>query len=281
MRRTKGVLSILLLMVTGTVFAAGPHRLADKQLDTITAGTNVSNLTLQNQTQQNVNTLNLVNASDSDIANGINVWNGGTSNANGPNTVSQTNTITQHSNAAGSAAGTINLQDNAEQSASAVNVVNAIGSVVGNGVNVSATPDLGPNFSLIQSNVITHLGAITAGTNVSTLTLQNQTQQNVSTLNLISAIGSDVANGINVWNGGTDFDNGPNTVTQSNTITQSSLGSSYAAGTINLLGTAQQSASALNIVNAIGSVVGNGVNVSSTPSLGPNFNLVQSNIITH
>ena len=77
-----------------------PHRLADKQLDRITAGdsdagnsgedlggaivasgseamlTNSAGITLEDGTQQGAQALNLVNSSQSRVANGVNVWDG-------------------------------------------------------------------------------------------------------------------------------------------------------------------------------------------------------------
>ena len=48
---------------------------------------------------------------------------------------------------------------------------------------------------------------------------------------------------------------------------------------VSLSGTTQQNARAMNLVNAAGSLVGNGVNVSRTPTVGPSLHLDQDNTV--
>jgi hypothetical protein len=48
---------------------------------------------------------------------------------------------------------------------------------------------------------------------------------------------------------------------------------------VSLSGTSQQNASALNLINASGSLLANAVNVSRTPTVGPNLALSQVNIV--
>ncbi len=96
--------------------AKKPHRLADSQLDRITAGdsgqdlggtivaagsqatvTNTGGLTLEDAAQQGAQALNLVNSSQSRVANGVNVWDGQLASQNGATTlnVNQDNKVFQ------------------------------------------------------------------------------------------------------------------------------------------------------------------------------------------
>lgn len=131
--------------------------------------------------------VDIVNSADSTVANGVNTWAGKNMN-NG--TVTQTNTITQTgvpcdcgtpgadvgvtqtkdevetdsasanaialdgSTATDKTEESVDLSGSAEANANAVNIVNAAGSIVGNGVNVASSTNMN-NVTLIQANVIT------------------------------------------------------------------------------------------------------------------------------
>ena len=117
----------VLLSSAGTAYAQEhgkakrPHRLADSQLDRITAGdsdagssgqdlggaivaagseatiTNSGAVTLEDSTQKGAQALNLVNSSQSRVANGVNVWDGRLDTQNGATTlnVNQDNKVFQ------------------------------------------------------------------------------------------------------------------------------------------------------------------------------------------
>lgn len=117
---------VVLFSCTGIAFAQDhgkakkPHRLADRQLDRITAGdsnagdsqdlggavvaagsqatiTNSGGVTLEDTTQQGAQALNLVNSSQSKVANGVNVWDGRLDTQNGATelNVNQNNQVFQ------------------------------------------------------------------------------------------------------------------------------------------------------------------------------------------
>jgi len=118
---------VVLLSCGSTAFAQEhgktkkPHRLADRQLDQITAGdsdagssaqdlggaivaagseatiTGSGAVTLEDSTQKGAQALNLVNASQSRVANGVNVWDGRLDTQNGATTlnVNQDNKVFQ------------------------------------------------------------------------------------------------------------------------------------------------------------------------------------------
>jgi hypothetical protein len=118
---------VVLLSCGSTAFAQEhgktkkPHRLADRQLDGITAGdsnagssgqdlggaivaagsvatiTNSGAVTLEDSTQKGAQVLNLVNSSQSRVANGVNVWDGRLDTQNGATTlnVNQDNKVFQ------------------------------------------------------------------------------------------------------------------------------------------------------------------------------------------
>jgi hypothetical protein len=118
---------VVLLSCGSTAFAQEhgktkkPHRLADRQLDRITAGdsgagsssedlggaivaagsqatiTNSGAVTLEDSTQKGAQALNLVNSSQSRVANGVNVWDGRLDTQNGATTlnVNQDNKVFQ------------------------------------------------------------------------------------------------------------------------------------------------------------------------------------------
>lgn len=68
---------------------------------------------------------------------------------------------------------------------------------------------------------------------------------------------------------------GQNIAVDKSTITSNNVGS------LSLAGSAESSASGVNIVNAVGSMVGNGVNISYTPNVfSTGLNLTQTNTIT-
>lgn len=161
----------------------------------------------------------------------------------------------------------VELSGSALNGASAVNIVNAANSTVGNGVNVwsGTTPDSssGVNSSsqdgggksgiatVLQTNTITQTGVPcdcgTSGTVIAATATKDETEADVASGNAIALDGS----------------------TASNKLEQS----------VDLSGSAEANAKAVNIVNAVGSLVANGVNVASSGPL-VSLTLTQVNVIT-
>lgn len=152
-------------------------------------------------------------------------------------------------------------------------------------------------------------------TNSSAVVLAGSAQSGASSINIVDAANSTVANGANTWSGDSLHDadveqanamrqtgvpcdcSGPGSVraaTRSTTSAEVELEIDVATAdaialdgstatnasleTVSLSGSAQANAKALNIVNAVGSIVGNGVNVASSTNLN-NISLTQTNII--
>jgi uncharacterized protein YsxB (DUF464 family) len=193
---------VLVLLVGAAALAYGKSKpLADKQLDRISAGSAIADgestatdsrdfqVELSGSSLSGASGVNIVNAANSTVANGVNTWSGDhLANV----TFAQTNMITQRdipcdcepgevaaltftkeefeadmaignaialdgSTATSKTEESIELDGSAESNAKAVNIVNAAGSLVANGVNVAATSTAG-NVTFAQTNVITQSG---------------------------------------------------------------------------------------------------------------------------
>jgi hypothetical protein len=197
MKKLSSIL-VLVLIVGVSALAYGKSKpLADKQLDRISAGSAIANgestatdshaftVALSGSSLSGASAVNIVNAADSTIANGVNVWAGDTLNNA---TVTQVNAITQTgvpcdctpgevvaatataneveadvaaanaialdgSTATSSTEESVELSDSAESNAKAINIVNAAGSLVANGVNIARSTNLN-NLTLTQVNAI-------------------------------------------------------------------------------------------------------------------------------
>jgi hypothetical protein len=192
---------VVVLLVGVSALAYGQSkRLGDKQLDQISAGSAIANgessasdsrefeVSLSGSAQNGASAVNIVNAADSTVANGVNAWSG---DKLGNAAVAQDNTIAQKgvpndgssdgaiaatstsapegeteadrvngtaialdgSKATSKTEMSVELSGSAEANASAVNIVNASGSIVANGVNIASSTNLN-NIALAQSNVI-------------------------------------------------------------------------------------------------------------------------------
>jgi len=194
-------LPIALLLVSGLAYAKGKP-LADKQLDKISAGSAIADgestatdsrtfsLELEDNALRDASAVNIVNAVDSTVANGTNIWSGDHSAAIAAAVV-QNNTISQRgvpcdcspgeveaatetlfeeeedlavgnaialdgSTAHNSTDMDLELSGNAEAGAHAVNIVNSVGSLVANGTNIASTMfSAAGAFALTQVNTIT------------------------------------------------------------------------------------------------------------------------------
>lgn len=198
MKKLSNIL-VLVLVVGVSALAYGKSKpLADKQLDRISAGSAIADgestatdshdfdVALSGSSLSGASAVNIVNAADSTVANGVNTWSG--NNLNNAS-VAQINSISQtgvpcdcspgevaaatataaetesdaatgnaialdDSTATSSTHESVSLSDSAESNASAINIVNAAGSLVANGVNVASSTNLN-NLTLCQMNTIT------------------------------------------------------------------------------------------------------------------------------
>jgi hypothetical protein len=172
--------------------------LADKQMDQISAGSAIADgestasssrtfsVSLDGSALSGASAINIVNAANSTVADGVNTWNGDTMH---DAAVAQANTITQTgvpcdcgtpgavvaatatsdeieadaatanaialdgSTATDTMSESVSLSGSAESDAHAINIVNAAGSLVANGVNVASSTNMN-NAALVQVNVI-------------------------------------------------------------------------------------------------------------------------------
>jgi len=187
------------LLIGISAMAYGKSKpLADKQMDQISAGSAIGDggstasssrtftVALDGSALSGASSLNIVNAADSTVANGVNTWNGDTlhdANALQFNFIAQTGvpaglgprgavlSMTETANAAEADAAignaialdgststdtiseTVTLAGSAESNATALNIVNAVGSLVANGVNTASSTNLN-DVNLAQVNII-------------------------------------------------------------------------------------------------------------------------------
>jgi hypothetical protein len=198
MKKLSGIFVCSLLIGISALAYGKSKPLADKQMDQISAGSAIADgestasssrsfsVSLDGSALSGASSLNIVNAANSTVADGVNTWNGDTMhNA----AVAQANTITQTgvpcdcgtpgatvsatatrdeieadvstanaialdgSTASDSMSESVNLSGSAESNAHAINIVNAVGSLVANGVNVASSTNMN-DAALAQVNVI-------------------------------------------------------------------------------------------------------------------------------
>jgi hypothetical protein len=192
------VLSTLtLMMLLGVAcLAYGKSKpLADNQMDQISAGsavaannnslatdTSASAVVLTDGAQSGSSAVNIVNSSNSTVANAGNAWAGNTLMDAGA--VAQANAISQqavpahnsgefdnatitafgdaiaanNSEADNTSTNSVSLSGSAQSTVTANNVVNAAGSVVANALNVASSNNMTTLGMLTQSNVVSQLG---------------------------------------------------------------------------------------------------------------------------
>jgi hypothetical protein len=154
------------------------------------------------------------------------------------------------SNASSSRSFSVNLDGSALSGASAINIVNAANSTVADGVN-TWNGDTLHDATVAQANVITQTGVpcdcgSPAGAVIAATASRDEIEADAATANAIALDGS----------------------TATDTLEES----------VNLSGSAESNAHAINIVNAVGSLVANGVNVASSTNMN-DLTLAQVNVI--
>jgi hypothetical protein len=199
MKKLSGIFVCGLLIGISALAYGKSKPLADKQMDQISAGSAIADgesnasssrsftVTLDGSALSGASAINIVNAANSTVADGVNTWNGDTMH---DAAVAQSNTITQTgvpcdcgapagtvvaatetaaeteadvatanaialdgSTATDTVAESVTLSGSAESDAHAINIVNAAGSLVANGVNVASSTNMN-NAALAQTNVI-------------------------------------------------------------------------------------------------------------------------------
>lgn len=198
MKKLLAILAVTSLIGIAALAYGKSKPLADQQMDRISAGSAIADgestatnsrsfdVDLDGSALNGATAVNIVNAADSTVANGVNIWSGDHLNNA---TVTQTNDITQTgvpcdcgtpgdvvaatatgseveadvatanaialdgSTATDKIEESVDLSGSSEANAKAVNIVNAAGSLVANGVNVASSTNLN-NVTLTQTNVI-------------------------------------------------------------------------------------------------------------------------------
>ena len=363
------LLTMFVLLTCTVAFGADKHKktqrvLSDKQLDAITAGTgdNASlsgtivagnssstqkksgDVSLSDGAEAESKALNLVNAADAAVGNGVNVWDGQMKEQTAATVlkVNQSNQVVQNGSHTPAVLGTYTRDANETlnsvvhktsdtassdsssvstshvDSASSSDAITSSGSVdtsshilgttLEGGKGIAGTgklnvaldagkvdiklhgdaasvlsgeidlnvvlPKIGVNFDGSLC-VVTGGSCKAAGTEVRA----NSTQLEDASSNKRSSSTSDVET---VNSDVHDVVRGALTVagaSASAIVIDGSNLSSDESYSVSLSGTTQQNARAMNLVNASGSLVGNGVNVSRTPTVGPSLNLDQDNLV--
>ena len=189
MRRLSHTLVLVLLVGVAALSYGKSKPLADKQLDRISAGSAIAvagstatdnrdfEVELGGSSLSGASGVNIVNAANSTVGNGVNTWSGDhlanvvfaqlnniTQNkipcdcSPGENDVIVANAIALSGSMAESETQeSVELQGSAESDAKAINIVNAAGSLVANGVNVASTSTAG-TVTFMQTNIITQTG---------------------------------------------------------------------------------------------------------------------------
>jgi len=153
------------------------------------------------------------------------------------------------SNASSSRSFSVSLDGSALSGASSLNIVNAANSTVANGVN-SLNADKLHDAAAAQVNIVAQTGVPcdcgTPGAVIAATATRDEIEADAATANAIALDGS----------------------TASDSMSES----------VNLDGSAESNAHAINIVNAAGSLVANGVNVASATNMN-DLRLAQVNVI--
>jgi hypothetical protein len=153
------------------------------------------------------------------------------------------------SNASSSRSFSVSLDGSALSGASSLNIVNAANSTVANGVNTLNADKL-HDAAAAQVNIVAQTGVPcdcgTPGAVIAATATRDEIEADAATANAIALDGS----------------------TASDSMSES----------VNLDGSAESNAHAINIVNAAGSLVANGVNVASATNMN-DLRLAQVNVI--
>jgi len=364
----KKLVAIAIAMSCGTAYA-GPTELSYDEMDVITAGSSnhgsgssstaasggaiVGNnsqadivltgaVEVESEAQSGAHALNLVNSSESTVANGVNIWDGAQAE---PADVVQSNSITQEqrrvgslpiynrpeanidesSSSVGSSSGSSNLaisdtQMNTHSTLTTQSTTNngsvdtkneIIGQTVqgGRGLSASGTADVhidagaveaeiqgeifegGPQASFTLSIDMPTLDvsvdgsgcAVLGGSCTSEGTSSRSDSEDIDTSTMYTETSSSTSN--ENWN-----DNREKSVRSAfemydaqaeYIVVDGSSVNSTSDYSVRLSGSAQSDMKALNAVNAAGSSVANGVNISRTSGGGANLVLSQTNVISH
>jgi hypothetical protein len=344
MLRILAAVAVLLVFPVALSFAQTPtvstaQPLADSQLDGITAGTdevgdsggsggaivgNSSNATIKTSgevvlegAQEDARALNLVNAAESGIANGVNVWDGRLESQTAETrlNVDQENFIVQRQARSASVPEYVRPEANIDESFESTRDVTTNGSVStvtevlgqsiqgGQGISGSGSLDLELTGGSIEISNNVHveveggadidlLGGLFSGSADTSATFDT-TQTLTWVLPELSfhaegsvcavAMGSCEAEGTDSsTSSGTRIVRSPFALygaQAEHIVVDDSTLVAESNYTVLLADGAQAGARAMNLVNAAGSVVANAVNVSRTPTVGPVLNLNQVNTI--
>lgn len=155
----------------------------------------------------------------------------------------------------------VNLSGSALSGASAVNIVNSSNSLVANGVNVYdsslSTQDSTSGAAVNQMNTTKQAEGVNANVNVPTFSADN--------------IGSDGSETTLTFTAA---------ATATNIAAAGSSVSTTSNYSVELAGSAEQNASALNILNAAGGLVSNGINIAHSSNINAIPTLNQVNVIS-
>lgn len=238
MKNLNKIIVVGLIATYSSISFAGPWELSLSELNNVTAGTaqseNQSNesittggtivandsvatlelsgkVTLEGGAQQDTQSVNLVNSSDSLVADGLNVWRvtgggvgnivageGAISNVDGATYVAeQTNQIKQDNRTAPIVA-TLSGYKRPERTTQDVEAF-IPGEDGGDPITINTNSDRAPLFlEEAQAEYIVIDDSSLTVTHLNEVHLSGRAQQNAQAVNLINASGSDVANGINV-----------------------------------------------------------------------------------
>ena len=286
----------------------------------IVAGNSTANITVSgsvsdSNSQVSAQALNIIQATDSAVADGVNLWDGNSTGANTGLTVNQTNTVLQTGTESAQLSAYVRSQPDVSTSMTSTNntsnkgYVNTqqtvAGQTVQGGTGVSAAGTINVNLiggTIKFQNTLSGSFSSTAGASlggnfvsggVSTTGQLNTTQ----TLNwLLPSLSANVSGvGCYVSGGSCGADGTFNSSIHKTMVSQGPVGVSGARAkyivvdgsklTANdtygvlLADGAENGAKALNIVNASGSSVSDGVNVAYTTGTSPGLTLNQVNTV--
>lgn len=279
---------------------------------------NAGDVAINDGVQQGVAAVNLVNSAQSSVANGVNVWDGRLESQSAATNldVQQSNSIAQDQSRTASLPNYVRTGANVDHSYTESTETTHTGSVdtaqhvlgqdLQGGMGVSIAGQLDADLTGGSINLSNHISGSFSGTvdgsgglfgNIKTsgtTTVEASTDQSLIwilpdlTLSLKGA-------GCYVEIGSCDSSGSYKSASTETSSTRSPFmmenakaeyivvdGSTLIATnnySVALSGSAQSQARAVNLANAAGSVLANAVNISRTPTVGPNLNLAQINTI--
>jgi hypothetical protein len=274
-------------------------------------------VTLGDAVQQGARGVNLANSAESSIANGVNLWDGrlDTQTTATGFGVQQSNTIAQDQSRMASLPNYVRSGPNTVQTSSSTSDTTHTGSVdtaqhilgqeLQGGMGVSIAGQVDANLTGGSISLTNHIGGTfdghfdanavfgLAGTDADTHITANTDQSLVwvlpdLTLSLKGAgcyveIGScDASGSYSNTSTETSISSSPFTLQNAAAeyiVVDGSTLDATSEYTVALSGDAQKDLRAVNLANAAGSVVANAVNISRTPTVGPDLNLSQVNVI--